>query len=57
MRMGYDAEGAINVLKDGLKPERTHSFVQADMLVSDVLDHCWLVMDTDANVLITVVDL
>lgn len=31
--MTHDPEGAIRVLKDGLKPERTHSFAQADMMV------------------------
>ncbi|PPQ84113.1 hypothetical protein CVT24_002376 [Panaeolus cyanescens] len=33
MRMAYDAEGAIEVLKEGLKADRKHSFVQADMLL------------------------
>jgi len=33
MRMAYDAEGAIKVLQEGLKPNRPHAFVQADMLV------------------------
>jgi len=33
MRMAYDADGAIRVLQDGLKPDRPHTFVQADMLV------------------------
>lgn len=33
MRMAYNADGAILVLRDGLKPDRKHSFVQADMLV------------------------
>lgn len=31
--MGYDALGAIKVLRDGLSPERPHTFVQADALV------------------------
>ena len=31
--MTHDPEGAIRVLKDGLRPERTHSFAQADMMV------------------------
>lgn len=31
--MSYDPQSAIKVLQDGLKPDRTHSFVQADMLV------------------------
>jgi len=33
MRMANDADGAILVLRDGLKSNRKHSFVQADMLV------------------------
>lgn len=33
LRMGYDALGAIKVLRDGLSPERPHTFVQADALV------------------------
>lgn len=33
LRMGYDALGAIRVLRDGLSPERPHTFVQADALV------------------------
>ncbi|KAF9524468.1 outer membrane protein Iml2/Tetratricopeptide repeat protein 39 [Crepidotus variabilis] len=32
-RMAYDAEGAIRVLEDGLKPERPRSFVQADIML------------------------
>jgi len=39
MRMAYDADGAIRVLRDGLKPDRPHTFVQADMLVRPVLIH------------------
>jgi len=31
--MSHDADGAIRVLQEGLKPERPHSFAQADMLV------------------------
>jgi len=34
MRMAYNADGAIIVLQDGLKPDRKHSFAQADMLGS-----------------------
>jgi hypothetical protein len=30
--MVYNADGAIIVLQDGLKPDRKHSFAQADML-------------------------
>ncbi|KAA1469289.1 hypothetical protein DENSPDRAFT_864071 [Dentipellis sp. KUC8613] len=33
MRMNYDAEGAIKVLQDGLKPDRPSVFVQADALL------------------------
>ncbi|TFK18910.1 hypothetical protein FA15DRAFT_627434 [Coprinopsis marcescibilis] len=33
LRMSHDAEGAIKVLQDGLKPERPHSFAQADMML------------------------
>ena len=32
--MSYDAKGAIQVMQEGLKPSRPHSFAQADMLVS-----------------------
>lgn len=35
--MSYDTLGAIQVLKDGLKPDRSHTFVQADALVSRFL--------------------
>lgn len=34
LRMSYDTQGAIKVLQDGLKPERPHTFAQADGLVS-----------------------
>ncbi|RXW20654.1 hypothetical protein EST38_g5215 [Candolleomyces aberdarensis] len=33
LRMTHDPDGAIRVLKDGLRPERTHSFAQADMML------------------------
>ena len=33
LRMSYDPEGAIRVLQDGLKPDRPHSFREADTLV------------------------
>ncbi|EAU84983.2 hypothetical protein CC1G_04079 [Coprinopsis cinerea okayama7 len=33
LRMSCDAEGAIRVLQNGLKPERPHSFAQADMML------------------------
>lgn len=36
LRMSFDAEGAIQVLQDGLAPGRPHTFVQADGLVSGV---------------------
>ena len=29
----YEAESAIRVMQEGLKPSRPHSFAQADMLV------------------------
>ncbi|KAG6887246.1 hypothetical protein C0995_016642 [Termitomyces sp. Mi166 len=34
MRMSYDPEGAIKVLRIGLRPERPHSFAQADTLLA-----------------------
>lgn len=34
LRMSYDPDGAIKVLQDGLAPGRTHTFAQADGLVS-----------------------
>ena len=33
MRMSYDAESAIQVMREGLKPSRLHSFAQADTIV------------------------
>ena len=33
LRMSYEPEEAIKVLKDGLKPERQHTFAQADMML------------------------
>ena len=33
MRMSYDAKGAIQAMQEGLKPNRPHSFAQADMIV------------------------
>ncbi|TFY71558.1 hypothetical protein EVG20_g1442 [Dentipellis fragilis] len=33
LRMNYDAEGAIKVLQDGLKPDRPSVFIQADALL------------------------
>ncbi|KAG6884221.1 hypothetical protein C0992_006729 [Termitomyces sp. T32_za158] len=32
--MSYDPEGAIKVLRDGLRPDRPHSFAQADTLLA-----------------------
>lgn len=31
--MSYDADGAQRLLEEGLKPQRPHSFSQADTLV------------------------
>lgn len=36
LRMTYDPEGAIAVLKEGLNPEKPGHFVQADALASDL---------------------
>lgn len=33
LRMSHDAQGAIRVLQNGLQPERSHTFAQADTLV------------------------
>ena len=33
LRMSYDADGAIQVLRDGLKMEKKNRFKQADSLV------------------------
>lgn len=33
MRLSNDAEGAIKVMQEGLKPSRPHSFAQADTIV------------------------
>ena len=33
MRMSYNADDAIQVMQEGLKPDRPHSFAQADMIV------------------------
>lgn len=33
LRMSYDPEAAIRVLQDGLKPDRTYVFREADTLV------------------------
>ncbi|KAJ3483102.1 hypothetical protein NLJ89_g12092 [Agrocybe chaxingu] len=42
MRMSYDAENAIRVLQDGLKPGRPHSFAQADMLL--IFELAWTLL-------------
>ncbi|KAL0946369.1 hypothetical protein HGRIS_012600 [Hohenbuehelia grisea] len=42
LRMSHDAEGAIRVLQDGLRPERNHSFVQADALL--VFELAWTLL-------------
>ncbi|KAH9484607.1 Inclusion body clearance protein IML2 [Psilocybe cubensis] len=42
LRMSYDPQSAIKVLQDGLKPDRTHSFVQADMLL--IFELAWTLL-------------
>ncbi|TFK33083.1 outer membrane protein Iml2/Tetratricopeptide repeat protein 39 [Crucibulum laeve] len=42
LRMSHDAEGAIRVLEEGLKPERPHSFAQADTLL--VFELAWTLL-------------
>ncbi|KDR84675.1 hypothetical protein GALMADRAFT_56095 [Galerina marginata CBS 339.88] len=42
MRMSYDANGAISVLQEGLKANRSHSFVQADMLL--IFELAWTLL-------------
>ncbi|KAF8888312.1 hypothetical protein BD779DRAFT_1611355 [Infundibulicybe gibba] len=42
LRMSYDAEGAIRTLQEGLKPERPHSFAQADTLL--VFELAWTLL-------------
>ncbi|KAG6809489.1 hypothetical protein H0H92_016051 [Tricholoma furcatifolium] len=42
MRMSQDPEGAIKVLRDGLRPERPHSFAQADTLL--VFELAWTLL-------------
>ncbi|PSR77603.1 hypothetical protein PHLCEN_2v7793 [Hermanssonia centrifuga] len=42
LRMSYDTEGAIKVLQDGLKPDRPHSFLQADGLL--VFELAWTLL-------------
>ncbi|KAK0211394.1 outer membrane protein Iml2/Tetratricopeptide repeat protein 39 [Desarmillaria ectypa] len=41
-RMSYDAQGAITVLRDGLKPDREASFKQADTLL--VFELAWTLL-------------
>ncbi|KZT71236.1 hypothetical protein DAEQUDRAFT_763848 [Daedalea quercina L-15889] len=42
LRMSYDTEGAIKVLQDGLKPERPHTFAQADGLL--IFELAWTLL-------------
>ncbi|KAG5650191.1 hypothetical protein H0H81_000362 [Sphagnurus paluster] len=42
LRMSYDPEGAIHVLREGLRPDRTHSFAQADTLL--VFELAWTLL-------------
>ncbi|KAF8163824.1 mitochondrial outer membrane protein IML2 [Crassisporium funariophilum] len=42
MRMSYNAEGAILVMQEGLKPNRPHSFAQADMLL--IFELAWTLL-------------
>ncbi|KAG6815974.1 hypothetical protein H0H87_009701 [Tephrocybe sp. NHM501043] len=42
MRMSYDPEGAIKVLRDGLRPDRPPSFAQADTLL--VFELAWTLL-------------
>ncbi|EMD38154.1 hypothetical protein CERSUDRAFT_113305 [Gelatoporia subvermispora B] len=42
LRMSYDTEGAINVLQDGLRPDRPKSFAQADGLL--VFELAWTLL-------------
>ncbi|PCH37913.1 hypothetical protein WOLCODRAFT_135919 [Wolfiporia cocos MD-104 SS10] len=42
LRMSYDTQGAIKVLQEGLKPERPHTFVQADGLL--VFELAWTLL-------------
>ncbi|KZT09584.1 uncharacterized protein LAESUDRAFT_741851 [Laetiporus sulphureus 93-53] len=42
LRMSYDTEGAIKVLQEGLKPERPHTFAQADGLL--IFELAWTLL-------------
>ncbi|PPR07452.1 hypothetical protein CVT26_013483 [Gymnopilus dilepis] len=42
MRMSYDPEGSIKVLREGLRAGRTHTFVQADMLL--LFELAWVLL-------------
>ncbi|GLB39315.1 putative protein of unknown function (DUF3808) [Lyophyllum shimeji] len=42
LRMSYDPEGAIQVLREGLRPDRPHSFAQADTLL--VFELAWTLL-------------
>ncbi|CCL99980.1 uncharacterized protein FIBRA_02005 [Fibroporia radiculosa] len=42
LRMSYDTEGAIQVLQDGLKPDRPKTFVQADGLL--IFELAWTLL-------------
>ncbi|KAH9930772.1 uncharacterized protein B0H18DRAFT_993499 [Fomitopsis serialis] len=42
LRMSYDTQGAIKVLQDGLKPERPHTFAQADGLL--IFELAWTLL-------------
>ncbi|KAI0373047.1 hypothetical protein BV20DRAFT_1050450 [Pilatotrama ljubarskyi] len=42
LRMSYDPDGAINVLQEGLKPGRPHTFAQADGLL--IFELAWTLL-------------
>ncbi|OCH93858.1 hypothetical protein OBBRIDRAFT_789896 [Obba rivulosa] len=42
LRMSYDTEGAINVLEDGLRPDRPKTFAQADGLL--IFELAWTLL-------------
>ncbi|RDB22979.1 Mitochondrial outer membrane protein IML2 [Hypsizygus marmoreus] len=42
LRMSHDAEGAIHVLRDGLRPDRKYTFAQADTLL--VFELAWTLL-------------
>lgn len=41
MRISYDTENAIQVMQEGLKPTRPHSFAQADTIVRVLVLWFW----------------